>query len=128
MGEKEKVAKVREISGRRKNKIKYSVGDHIFQIINYTVFTLITLICVYPFYYIVINTISDNKLVDLGRVMFYPIGVHFDNYVNIMTLPNMGTGAINSVARTVIGTVLCTCLLYTSIGCDPVQGDRSDLS
>ena len=108
MGEKEKVAKVREISGRRKNKIKYSVGDHIFQIINYTVFTLITLICVYPFYYIVINTISDNKLVDLGRVMFYPIGVHFDNYVNIMTLPNMGTGAINSVARTVIGTVLCT--------------------
>ena len=28
-------------------------------------FTLITLICVYPFYYIVINTISDNKLVDL---------------------------------------------------------------
>lgn len=108
MGEKEKVAKVREISGRRKNKIKYSVGDHIFQIINYTVFTLITLICVYPFYYIVINTISDNKLVDLGRVMFYPIGLHFDNYVNIMKLPNMGTGAINSVARTVIGTVLCT--------------------
>ena len=100
MGEKDKVK-----AGHRKNKIKYSVGDHIFQAINYAVFTLITLICVYPFYYIVINTISDNKLVDLGRVMFYPIGIHFDNYVNIMKLPNMGTGAINSVARTVIGTV-----------------------
>ena len=98
MGEKDKVK-----AGHRKNKIKYSVGDHIFQAINYAVFTLITLICVYPFYYIVINTISDNKLVDLGRVMFY-----FDNYVNIMKLPNMGTGAINSVARTVIGTVLGT--------------------
>ncbi len=103
MGEKDKVK-----AGHRKNKIKYSVGDHIFQAINYAVFTLITLICVYPFYYIVINTISDNKLVDLGRVMFYPIGIHFDNYVNIMKLPNMGTGAINSVARTVIGTVLGT--------------------
>lgn len=103
MGEKDKVK-----AGHQKNKIKYSVGDHIFQAINYAVFTLITLICVYPFYYIVINTISDNKLVDLGRVMFYPIGIHFDNYVNIMKLPNMGTGAINSVARTVIGTVLGT--------------------
>ena len=105
MGEKDKVK-----AGHQKNKIKYSVGDHIFQAINYAVFTLITLICVYPFYYIVINTISDNKLVDLGRVMFYPIGIHFDNYVNIMKLPNMGTGAINSVARTVIGTALCTLL------------------
>ena len=105
MGEKDKVK-----AGHQKNKIKYSAGDHIFQAINYAVFTLITLICVYPFYYIVINTISDNKLVDLGRVMFYPIGIHFDNYVNIMKLPNMGTGAINSVARTVIGTALCTLL------------------
>lgn len=92
----------------KRNKIKRSVGDHVFQIINYAIFTIFTLICFYPFYYIFINTISDNHLVDIGQVMFYPKNIHFGNYVDVMKLPNMLTGALNSVARTVIGTTLTT--------------------
>jgi len=96
-----KVAK--KISARR-----IDVADLIFQVILYLGFTLFMLICGYPFYYIFINTISDNRLVDLGRVLFYPIGLHLGNYRNIFHLANIGSSTINSVARTVIGTAAST--------------------
>ena len=43
--------------------IRLSRGDIAFNIINYTVFGLITLMCIFPFYYLFINTISNNELV-----------------------------------------------------------------
>ena len=35
----------------------------LFNVINYTMFGLFTLLCVFPFYYLFINTISNNELV-----------------------------------------------------------------
>lgn len=87
-------------------KIKKSRGDIVFDVINYTVFTLFTLLCVFPFYYVVINSISANNLVDTGKVMFYPIGVHFNNYIEVLKMERMGRAAWVSAARTVLGTVL----------------------
>ena len=45
--------------------VKLSRGDIAFNIVNYTVFALITLACLFPFYYLFINTISDNEMVRL---------------------------------------------------------------
>lgn len=89
-----------------KRRIRKSKGDIIFDIINYTFFTLFTLLCVFPFYYIVINSISANNLVDTGKIMFYPIGIHFNNYVEVLKMERMGRAAWVSVARTVLGTTL----------------------
>jgi multiple sugar transport system permease protein/putative aldouronate transport system permease protein len=82
-----------------------SKGDVVFNIINYTVFILITLICVYPFYYIFINTISSNDLSANGQIIFYPQQIHFSNYLRVFQLSGLGTAAIVSVLRTVIGTI-----------------------
>ena len=89
-------------------KIKKSKGDIIFDIINYTFFTLFMLLCVFPFYYVGINSISANNLVDTGKIMFYPVGVHFNNYIEVLKMERMGRAAWISVARTVLGTALST--------------------
>jgi putative aldouronate transport system permease protein len=78
----------------------------LFHFINYTVFAVITLICVFPFYYLFINTISNNDLSSRGLVMFYPKGLHFTNYLDVFKIPGLGQAALMSVGRTVIGTVL----------------------
>ena len=39
----------------------------------YFLFSLYALICVYPFYSIIINTISANDISAKGDVIFYPI-------------------------------------------------------
>ena len=40
-----------------------TAGDTIFNVVNIVVFVVFTLLCIFPFYYLFINTISDNALV-----------------------------------------------------------------
>lgn len=78
----------------------------LFHFINYAVFAIITIICVFPFYYLFINTISDNDLSSRGLVMFFPKGIHWTNYADVFDIPGLGQAALVSVGRTVLGTVL----------------------
>lgn len=85
---------------------KSTAGNVAFNIINYAVFGIFTLICIYPFYYMVINTISANDLSSAGLINFLPKGIHFSNYKALLELNGLGTAAIVSVGKTVIGTGL----------------------
>lgn len=81
-------------------------GEKIFNTINYTIFIIYTVICVFPFYYLFINTISSNELTGLGLITFYPKGVHFSNYTQVLKIKGLSNAALVSLARTVIGTAL----------------------
>lgn len=85
-------------------KRKIKIGDVVFQTVNILFFLLFALICIYPFYYIIINSISDNELVKKGIIRFLPQGIHFQNYTKIFQLNGIGRAAVNSVLRTVLGT------------------------
>lgn len=79
-------------------------GDIPFALVNYAGFALFALVCGYPFYYLIINSISANDLSALGDVRLWPTGIHFDNYTQMLGLPGLATSTLVSVARTVIGT------------------------
>ncbi len=98
-----------------KNKIKRTPGDIIFSVINYTVFVLLAIICIYPFYYLIINTISANDMSAKGLINFYPQQIHFKNYIDVLKLKGLPNAALISVARTVIGTI-CTVLASAFLG------------
>ncbi len=87
-------------------RIKKSAGDYVFEIALILLFSLFTLLCIFPFYYLFINTISDNDAVTSGLVNFYPIGIHFNNYANLLNASDLGNAVLVTVARTVIGTAL----------------------
>lgn len=89
-----------------KHKAKMSIGDAILSVINYIVYSLFAFVCVYPFYYIFINTISANNLSERGKVLFWPKGFHLTNYVNVLKIPSLFQSLKISVARTVVGTAL----------------------
>lgn len=99
----------------KKKKKRYSGSDISFSIVNYLVFGLFTLICVYPFYYLIINTISANDLSSNGMINFIPKDLHLENYKQVLQLSGLGTAALVSLARTVIGTV-CTVLASAFLG------------
>lgn len=99
--------KDRIIKSNNCNKIKnHSLSDRLFDIVNYTVFSLFAFVCVYPFYYIFINTISNNKISESGGVIWYPKGIHLQNYIDAFKIPGLGQAAFISISRTVIGTAL----------------------
>jgi ABC-type glycerol-3-phosphate transport system permease component len=92
-------------------KNKYGFTDIVFDIFNYLCLIFFTLICILPFYYIFINTISDNTLVSSGQIMLIPKGIHLENYLKIMKMKALPHALFITLARTVLGTissVLCT--------------------
>ncbi len=72
----------------------------------YIIFSIITFLCIYPFYYLIINTISANDLSANGDIIFLPRQLHFENYKEVFKIPGLGNAAFVSLARTVLGTLL----------------------
>ena len=95
--------------------IKKTKGDIVFGILNYTVFGLFTLICFYPFYYLIINSVSANDLSSSGSINFLPSQLHLENYKQVLQLKGLGLAALVSVGRTIIGTI-CTVLASAFLG------------
>lgn len=85
---------------------KKTMIDYIFNTINYTLFIAFAIMCIYPFYYIFINTISDNTLVSKGVIMLIPRGIHFHNFIEVLSLRGISRATFISLSRTVLGTLI----------------------
>lgn len=85
-------------------KYRTRPGDMLFNLINYLVFILFTIACIFPFYYLFINTISDNDLVVKGVINFIPRGLHLDNYISLLNVSDLSNAFLVSVGRTLLGT------------------------
>lgn len=93
---------------QRRREIRRSAdlpGRLVFAIVNYGVFLALAFVCAYPFYYLIINSISSNDLAALGQIRWLPTGIHFSNYEQVFQLGGLSQAAVISVGRTVIGTV-----------------------
>lgn len=87
-------------------KMRVSATDKLISTVIYILFSLFAFICVYPFYSIIINTISANDLSAKGEIIFWPKGIHFQNYIDVFKIPGLGNAFMISLGRTVIGTLL----------------------
>lgn len=87
-------------------KMQVSPTDKMISAVIYVLFSLFAFICVYPFYSIIINTISANDLSAKGEIAFWPRGIHFQNYVDVFKIPGLWNAFVISLGRTVIGTLL----------------------
>jgi len=86
--------------------VKRSFGDRVYSLVSGLFFTLFTLLCTFPIYYLFINTISDNRLVQAGQINLYPQGIHFENYVALLNVNDLFNAAMISIYRTVLGTLV----------------------
>ncbi|WP_336790396.1 carbohydrate ABC transporter permease [Paenibacillus sp. MMO-177] len=87
-------------------KMQVSLTDRLISVLIYTLFSLFALICVYPFYSIIINTISANDISARGDIVFLPKHIHFQNYVDVFKIPGLWDATLISLSRTIIGTSL----------------------
>ena len=101
------------VDTERKRPVKKE--DILFKIVNYSIFLLFTFLCAYPFYYLIINSISSNELSSNGMINFLPRQIHFQNYKDVFQLSGLSTAVVVSIARTVIGTA-CTVMASAYLG------------
>ena len=98
---------------RKKKAIKKSLPEYIFDTFNIIFLLLLTFACFYPFYYIIIYSLSDPALSSRG-LTFFPRGFTFNNLIDVFQLPNLPRATFNSILRTVVGstvTVFCSTFL-----------------
>lgn len=93
-----------KISAGYRGGLRRSPAECIMDVVNVVFLTLIMLICVFPFYYLFINTISDNSLSARGLILLYPRGIHFENYVQVFKISGIMQAVLISLVRTLLGT------------------------
>ncbi len=94
------------VNSKSNKKVQDSASDRLITAISYVIFALFSFICLYPFYYIFINSISANDLSANGNIIFFPRGIQFKNYIDVFKIPGLWDAVKISVGRTVIGAAL----------------------
>lgn len=88
----------------RRSVPDHKLGNIVFAILNGMVFVALGVICAYPFYFLIINSISANDLSAAGDIRLFPEGIHFENFTEVFGLKGLPLAAAVSVGRTVVGT------------------------
>ena len=88
-----------------KEKIN-NIPDKIFGAAVIILSILIFIIIAYPLWFIVIASISNSNLVNLGQVTFLPKDIRFYGYQQIMEDSRIWKGYANTILYVVAGTAL----------------------
>lgn len=93
-----------------------NISNSIFYICNYTAQALFSLMCIYPFYYIFINSISDPLKAGGMNAVLLPAGFSLEAYAKVFKMKQIYTGFLVSSSRAVVGTIvtvfICSMLAY----------------
>ena len=87
-------------------KIKESRGDRIFYAFVYFMIIFLSLVCIYPLWLVIINSISDPHYVSLGEVWLLPKGFGFDAYKEAFADERILSGYWQTILQTVVGTAV----------------------
>lgn len=83
-----------------------SMADRIFGITVVLLSIMIFLIILYPLWFVVIASISNSNLVNLGQITFWPKDIRFYGYDQIIKDSRIWNGYANTLLYVVVGTAL----------------------
>lgn len=81
-------------------------SDTVYYVVNTAILVLLTLIVVYPLYFLVIASISDPDLVLNGEVLFYPREITFSGFERLFQDNKIWNGYLNTIINTVASTAI----------------------
>lgn len=97
-----------------KNKISQTRVDKNFDIINYFILFVISMMFIYPLIFIVSASISDPNLVWRGEVWLLPKNITFNGYIGILKNNDIWMGYRNTIFYTILGTLISLFLTVTA--------------
>lgn len=103
-----------QLKQSKKAKLKLqSRGEKIYNIVMNILGIMITILCIYPIWYVVIASVSKPLYVSNGSVIFKSIGTNFESYINCAKEPGIWTSYGNTIFYTAFG-VLCNMFFSTT--------------
>lgn len=99
--------------------IKRSKGEIAFSYFNYIFFILLCIVMVYPFWHVVMMSLSSVEATAKGGVFLWPKGFNLDTYAKVFKDPSIWSGYFTTIVVTVVSTVLGT--LFTATTAYPLS-------
>lgn len=90
--------------------MKKSKAEIIGMIINGAALFLIAFITIYPFWHVLMYSISDSQRASAGGLFFLPKGLDITGYELVLKQPQLYNAYWNTIARTAVGTLLSVIL------------------
>ncbi|WP_211746675.1 carbohydrate ABC transporter permease [Paenibacillus sp. Marseille-Q4541] len=87
--------------------MKKSVGENVFDVVNYLLLILVVLLCAYPMLYIFNSSISDpQQLLASRSLMLLPEGFSVEAYSKVFQNPKIYSGYMNTLFYVIVGTAV----------------------
>jgi putative aldouronate transport system permease protein len=87
--------------------MKTTFREKVFYTCNYIFLTLVGLVCLYPFLYIIATSFSSNRAINSGEVFLWPVEPNPEAYRQLFRDGQIFISMRNTVFLTIIGTGLC---------------------
>ncbi len=87
-------------------RIKDSFGDRVFNVFCYIIVVLVTFVCLYPLWLVLIYSISDPDTVNAGKVWIWPMNLTWDAYKEVFARQDLMKGYWNTITQTLFGTAV----------------------
>ena len=81
-------------------------GDKAFDVLNMIIMIILCIIIVYPLYYVILASITDPKVVNTGKMLFYPEAPYFKGYQEALTYPSLLSGYKNTIWYTFLNAIV----------------------
>ncbi len=90
-----------------RTRIRYTREDIIFNVISYSIITLLILACLYPIWYVACASITNPTIVAAAKgILLWPRELTFDAYKEVFKDAEIWSGYANTLLYTVVGTLL----------------------
>ena len=97
-----------------KKRIRRSRGDVVFDVINIAIIVLITLIMIYPMWYVIIVSFATPEEAALGQLYFWPKTLTLEAYQKVFSEKSIWVGYLNTIIYTVCHTLYVLALTIPS--------------
>jgi ABC-type sugar transport system, permease component len=91
---------------KNRNRIRTSTGSRVFDVCNIAFMFLFLIVTLYPFWYVVMVSLSNGKAVLAGKVSLWPVDMTLATYKVVLSDNSILGGLKNSVIYTVLGTII----------------------
>jgi putative aldouronate transport system permease protein len=86
--------------------MKQSLLENLFDVANHLFMLFVIFITFYPFWYVLINSVSDPDWVLVNRVNWWPKGFIISGYQSVFASGNIGRAYFNTILYTTSGTAV----------------------
>ncbi len=107
---------------------KRTVGDWIFDTVNYMLLLFLVVITLYPLWHVLVTSFaSPEAITKYGSMLIWPQGFNLKSYQYVFSNPMIGIGYQNTILLVAVGTslsMLMTCLGAYALYCKWLMGRK----